>query len=131
MKFTAKVFAVTALLVSATGAFGQTVDPGIQVAKTHKIELNVTGRAQMLGILENVPDPSRHHNRLYLFMKQARIGFKGGFEDKFKFETQFAFGGESANGSNTDLSLLDFYADIPLKDMGHEGTLVKIGQFRV
>lgn len=102
---------------------------GLEVMKTDKLSLNVYGRAQMIGVGENVPDPYRDNNRVYLFMKQARIGFKGNYEE-VKFDTQFAFGGESANGSNNDLSLLDFVADVPLTKFG-DNVWFKIGQFRV
>lgn len=102
---------------------------GLEVLSTDKLSLNVYGRGQMIGVGENVPDPIRSNNRVYLFLKQARIGFRGTY-DEVKFDTQFAFGGESANGTNTDLSLLDFVADIPVKKLG-EDTWFKIGQFRV
>ncbi|HVE13431.1 MAG TPA: porin [Elusimicrobiota bacterium] len=102
---------------------------GLEVLRTDKLSLNVYGRAQMVGVGENVPDPYRDHNRIYLFLKQARIGFKGNYED-VKFDSQFAFGGEDSNGSNTDLSLLDFVADVPVKKLG-ENAVVKVGQFRV
>ncbi|MDE2237200.1 MAG: hypothetical protein KGK30_04875, partial [Elusimicrobia bacterium] len=102
----------------------------VEIVNNDAFGLDVYGREQMLGVLENVPDPYRDHNRLYLFQKQARIGFKGHYEDAFRYDAQFAFGGEDANGSNTDLSLLDFVADVPL-DFGPKGTILKIGQFRV
>ena len=102
----------------------------LEVMKTDKLSLNVHGRGQMIGVGQvGVPDPYRDPNRVYLFLKQARIGFKGNYEE-VKFETQFAFGGENANGANTDLGLLDFVADVPVKKLG-ENTSVKVGQFRV
>ncbi len=123
---------LAATIIAALNSFAgaQTVDPGIPVVNTDKMSLNVFGRGQMIGVGENVPDPIRDHNRIYLFMKEARLGVKGNYDDAFKFEAQLAFGGEDANGSNTDLSLLDLVADVPVKALG-ENTIVKIGQFRV
>ena len=101
----------------------------LELVKNDKLSVITYGRAQMIGVGEYVPDPYRDHMRVYLFLKQARIGFKGLYED-VKFDTQFAFGGENANGSNTDLGLLDFVADVPVPKLG-ENTWFKIGQFRV
>lgn len=102
---------------------------GLELVKNDKLSVNTYGRAQMIGVGEYVPDPYRDHMRVYLFLKQARVGFKGFYED-VKFDTQFAFGGENSNGTNTDLGLLDFVADVPIPKLG-ENTWFKIGQFRV
>lgn len=101
----------------------------MQVVQTDKLGLDMYGRAQMIGVGQYVPDPFRDNMRVYLFLKQARVGFKGNYED-VKFDTQFAFGGEISNPTNNDLGLLDFVADIPVTKLG-EQTVVKIGQFRV
>ncbi len=101
----------------------------LEVVRNDKLSLDIYGRAQMIGVGQYVPDPYRDHMRIYLFLKQARIGFKGMYED-VKFDTQFSLGGENTNGGNTDLGLLDFVADIPLKKLGDD-TWFKIGQFRV
>lgn len=131
MKRPLSLLAAAALLGGlAASALAQSVDPGVPVANGDKTPLNVYGRGQMFGVGQNVPDPIRDHNRIYLFMKQARLGVKGAYEDAFKYDLQLAFGGEDANGSNTDLSLLDFVADVPLKPLGDDAVL-KIGQFRV
>lgn len=114
----------TAALITAPGA------QAMEVLKNEKLGLDVYGRGQMIGVAENVPDPFRDNNRVYLFLKQVRLGFKGNYEDLFKFDAQASFGGENANGSNTDLGLLDFVADVPLRRLGEDVTL-KIGQFRV
>jgi hypothetical protein len=102
-------------------ASGSETDP-------NPLKLDVYGRSQMIGVGEIVTtDPFRDDTRIFLFMKQARLGFKGLYGD-VKFDMQFAFGGESLNGSNTDLSLLDFVVDVPLAS---HYTSLKIGQFRV
>lgn len=102
---------------------------GLEVLKNDKLSLNLHGRGQMIGVGQLVPDPTRDNLRIYLYLKQARLGFKGHYE-QIKFETLMAFGGENANGANTDLGLLDFVADIPIRPWG-ESTVFKIGQFRV
>lgn len=121
---TARGLALAACLAGAgTGAFG------LEVLDNDKLQLELHGRGQMIGVGQNVPDPFRDNNRVYLFLKQARLGFTGRYED-IRFETLAAFGGENANGSNTDLGLLDFVADVPIRPLG-ESAILKIGQFRV
>jgi hypothetical protein len=109
---------------------GLWLNNGVQVVSTYKNKLDIFGRAQLIGTGEIVPDPKAAHQRVYLFLNEARFGIKGQFEDLFKYEMQMNFGGESINGSNTDMSLLDMVADIPLRAMG-ENMIFKIGQFRV
>jgi hypothetical protein len=123
MKRMMRLLAAAALLgnVSSAGA--------MEVFRTDKLSMDMYGRAQMIGVGQYVPDPWRDNMRIYLFMNQARIGFRGNYED-VKFDTQFAFGGEISNPTNNDLGLLDFVADIPVKPLG-EDTWFKIGQFRV
>lgn len=101
----------------------------LPLVSNDKMQLDIHGRGQMIGVGEIVPDPKRDNARIYLFLKQARLGFTGRYEE-VKFETMFAFGGENANGTNTDLGMLDFVADVPLKPLG-EDTILKVGQFRV
>lgn len=122
MKLT-RILAAALLLASTAPA------QAMQVLSTDKMSMDMYGRAQMIGVGQYVPDPWRDNMRIYLFMKQARIGFKGNYED-MKFDTQFAFGGEISNPTNNDLGLYDFVADIPVKPLG-EDTWFKIGQFRV
>ncbi|MDE2291685.1 MAG: hypothetical protein KGL53_06350 [Elusimicrobia bacterium] len=114
----------------ARAAGNSITDEGVPLVTNGPLDINVFGRAQMIGVGEYVPDPVRDNQRVYLFLKQARLGFRGSYKDLFTYETQFAFGGEDANGSNTDLSLLDFVADVPLKPLG-DGVALKVGQFRV
>jgi hypothetical protein len=125
------MMAVAALLGTLVpAALGQAVDPGVPVGNDSSLSLNIFGRGQLLSVLQNVPDPIRDNNRAYMFLKESRFGVKGAYADAFKYEAQLAFGGEDANGSNTDMSLLDFYADVPLKFLGDD-TSFKFGQFRV
>ncbi|MHB2025990.1 MAG: porin [Elusimicrobiota bacterium] len=108
-------------------------DGGIPVVNTDKINLNVFGRLQMLGVGEIVPDPIRAHQRVYSFIQESRLGFRGDFEG-YKFETQLALGGEdtvpAGLNPNVAFTLLDMSVDVPLASMG-EDTSLKVGQFRV
>lgn len=118
-------------LAAAAAVFLGGVAPArtLEVLRTDKLSLEMHGRGQMIGVGEVVPDHIRDHARIYLFLKQARLGFRGRYED-VKFETLFAFGGENANGTNTDLGMLDFVADVPVRPLGEDGVL-KVGQFSV
>ncbi len=117
------------LLMTAALIAGSVPAQAMEVIRNDKTKLDIYGRAQMIGVGQYVPDPYRDHMRVYLFLKQARIGFKGMHED-VKFDAQFALGGENTNGGNNDLGLLDFVADVPVPKLG-ENTWFKIGQFRV
>ncbi len=103
---------------------------GVSLVNNDKAQLDVYGRAQMMGTGEIVPDPKAAHQRVYLFLNEARTGIKGRYEDYFKYDVQMDWGGESINGSNTDMSLLDMVADVPVRALG-DNAIVKIGQFRV
>lgn len=109
---------------------GLWLDNGVAVLNNDKAQLDIYGRAQEIGSLEFVPDPKAANQRVYLFLNEARLGVKGRYEDLFKYDMQLSFGGESINGSNTNMSLLDMVADIPFRFVG-ENTIFKIGQFRV
>ncbi len=139
MRQIGKILAAAALLgglVSASALAGAWEDSGlwlnngVPIVNTDQNKLDIFGRAQMIGTGEIVPDPKAQHERVYLFLNEARLGLKGQYEDLFKYEMQLDFGGESINGSNTNMSLLDMVADIPLRGMG-ENMIFKIGQFRV
>ncbi len=107
-------------------------DGGIPIVNTDKMNLNVFGRMQMLGVGEIVPDPVRAHQRVYSFIQESRLGMRGDFEG-YKFETQLALGGENiveSNQPNVAFTLLDMSVDIPLPRLGKD-TSLKVGQFRV
>jgi hypothetical protein len=125
---------LSAALLAGTGSFVRAeyapFGRGVTLVSKDKLDLSMYGRGQMLGVYENVPDHIRDHNRVYLFMKEARLGWTGSYTDLMRFEVELAYGGEDANGSNTDLSLMNFVADIPIRKLG-ENAVFKIGQFRV
>jgi hypothetical protein len=121
MKISMKLLAA----VLALSSFG-TLD-ALEVVKTDDMNLDVGGRMQLYGLAQHVDDPHRDNERLYLFMKQARVMFSGSYED-YKFHTEIAFGGEEeVQNKNSSLSLLDMWFDIPAP----AGARLRLGQFKV
>lgn len=101
---------------------------GHDVVKTEPFEMNIGGRMQLVGYGQNVNDPVRDHNRVYLFLREARLKVEGRVEE-VKYYTQFVFGAEDVNGSNNGLTGLDFAADIPIPMVN--SLWLKVGQFKV
>ncbi|MFI5349135.1 MAG: porin [Elusimicrobiota bacterium] len=131
---TLAVFAASARFASADEPYNQ-FDRGVTVFNNDKRALDIWGRGQMLGVGEVVSDPVRgaDHERVYEFLKEARVGFNGKEEDLFNYQIEFAYGGENQNTSQSNAGgyeLLDFVADVPVKPLG-ENAIVKLGQFRV
>src|SRR3989344_6022535 len=102
--------AVLALVLLGTYSSG--FGMGLDVLQTDKFDLAIGGRTQLIGHAENVADPVRDNNRLFLFLKQARLNLHGRVHD-YQYNTEWAFAAEDINGSNTSLTLLDFAFDIP------------------
>lgn len=100
----------------------------LEVAKTDQASLNLNGRLQMLGVVQDVPDAVRNDDRIYLFMKQSRLKFSGDAAGA-RYALQWAYGGEDlvATGTGIALTLLDYTVDLPLGG----GHWVKLGQFKV
>jgi hypothetical protein len=99
-----------------------------EVVKNDKFTLNASGRMQWLAVGQKLDDPFRSDDRMYLFMKQARLRLTGKYNDA-KFDVQLAYGGEDviAASPGVGLGLLDFSFDVPTPFK----TRVKVGQFRV
>ncbi|HEY2942014.1 MAG TPA: porin [Vicinamibacteria bacterium] len=99
-----------------------------EVVGNEKFTLNANGRLQWLAVGQKLDDPFRNDDRLYLFMKQARLGLNGKYQD-VKFDLQLAYGGEElvAASPGVGLGLLDFSFDVPTPLKAR----VKVGQFRV
>ncbi len=102
---------------------------GIELLNMDKFGLTMGGRAQLIGYGENVADPVRDNNRIFLFLKQARLNVHGHVAQDYIYNTEWAFAAEDINGSNTSLTLLDFTFDIPVPH--REQTWFKLGQFKV
>lgn len=99
----------------------------VELVKKDDATFNLGGRFQLFGVGERVTDPYKENNRLFLFLKQARIMASGTIED-YKFYTEWAMGGEEAvKNLNSSVSLLDFRADVPASEL----TYLRLGQFKV
>src|SRR5687768_11033283 len=66
---------------------------------TGRFDVDVHGRLQWLGVAQSVKDDFRNDERLFLFMKQARVRLEGRY-DETTFDVQWAYGGEEAVTSN-------------------------------
>ncbi len=92
-------------------------------------EFQLHGRLQTLGFAQSVNDNVADHQRVYLFLKQARLMVSTTYED-VKFDLQLGLGGEEivlAPSPGIALTLLDLSADIPIS----QSFSVKVGQFKV
>jgi hypothetical protein len=91
---------------------------------------NLGGRLQVLGVGEKVNDPIAYKERVYLFMKQARLNVSGK-AGKFKYFSEIGFAGEEeavvAPNPGVTLNLLSCSVDMQLG----ESTFLKVGQFKV
>ena len=113
-------FLMTLVLIMSTQAHA------IELIKKDDASFNLGGRFQLFGLGERVTDPYKENNRLFVFLKQARIMASGQLED-YRFYTEWAMGGEEAvKNLNSSVSLLDFRADIPAT----ETTYLRLGQFK-
>ena len=85
---------------------------------------------QLLGFAQQLDDPYKNDDRLYLFMNRARLRLSGHY-DRVSFYTEMGLGGEDAVVATTgvSLSLLDFAFNVPL--VYSKTTYLKIGQFKV
>lgn len=88
--------------------------------------MNINGQLQLHGALEVVDDPYSDDNRLFLFLRQARLNVNGTYMDS-KYEVEWMMGGEEVPENNSVMSLLDAYFDTPLT----ESVGLKVGQYKV
>lgn len=134
MKRAMSILAIAALVVGMSPA-SYAFDRGIPLVNTDKLSLSLWGRGQLLGVGQALPDPYADHLRIYEFLREARMGFNGNYEDLFKYQIELAYGGENQNTNQSKAGgydLMDYVADVPLKNAGlGENTVFKIGQFRV
>jgi hypothetical protein len=96
------------------------------IVETDSLALGFNPRMQLLGQIERVPDAARDDQRLYVFLKQARIYFPARYEDA-TFLASLAFAGEDEVSSSISLNLMDMYFDIPIFDLFR----VRVGQFKI
>lgn len=115
-------------ILIASVLFGLSEGQAVELVKNENGAFNLGGRFQLLGAGQRVSEDTGHdENRIYLFLKQARINADGALGD-YKYYTEWAMGGEEAvKGLNSSVGLLDFRADIPVG----ENSFVRLGQFKV
>ncbi len=101
---------------------------GIEVYKNDDVDLTIGGRIQVAGYGEIVADPVRPNQRVYLFMKQARLNVHGHVKG-VKYNTEWVGAAEDLNGSNNGLTLLDYSFDLPVPKLGT--SFFRVGQFKV
>jgi hypothetical protein len=116
------------LAILTFAALAATTATAGELVNGPKFGLDAHGRLQWLAVGQSMDDSFRDDNRLYLFMKQARLSFNGRY-DETRFDVQLAYGGENVVGSNVSLGLLDFSFDVPIP--ATKLARVKVGQFRV
>ncbi len=87
---------------------------------------NIGGFFKELGILEVINDNYRNRNRIYLFIKNARLNVTGKYQN-CEYKAEAVFGPEELPKSNSSLSLLDFYVDVPIIS----SLYLRAGQFKV
>lgn len=125
MKTRNLVATLAAALTTASG-----VAHGAEVLRTEHATLNVSGRLQLLAFAQKLDDGARNDERLYLFLKQGRLGVDGNV-DAWRYKMLLAFGGEDEIKAPTpgiSLGLLDMYVDIPVP---LAKSYVRVGQFKV
>jgi hypothetical protein len=114
-----------AMLMAATSAFGA------EVIKAEGMTVDVGGRFQASGSIQQLDDPFRNDTRMYMFLKQARLLMSGNISDT-RFKIQVGFAGEDeakAPSPGVSIGLLDMYVDIPIKALG-ENNFVRVGQYK-
>jgi len=103
--------------------------PSVDSLSGSKLSIAPYGRMQLLGFGQSLTDNVQSGQRVYLYLKQARLGFHGNDGD-IKMDLQFALGGEEiivAPSPGISLQLLDFNIDFPIL----ESIRLKAGQFKV
>ncbi len=90
------------------------------------VTVNMHAYAQGLAVAQNVPDDVRDKNRLYLFVKEARLRWDGTLYGA-TYDIMLAPGAEDITpNTNSALGLLDFSFEAPVM-----GFKLKLGQFLV
>lgn len=114
------------ILITLAMGVGLSQASAVELMKKDDASFNLGGRFQLFGVGQRVIDPYKDNNRVFLFLKQARISASGQIED-YKYYTEWAMGGEEAvKNLNSSVSLLDMRADVPM----FESTYLRIGQFK-
>jgi hypothetical protein len=125
MKVTISLLATLALAVAALAA-APSAASAATLYQNDDVTVNMHAYAQGLAVAQNVPDDVRDKNRLYLFVKEARLRWDGTLYGA-TYDIMLAPGAEDITpNTNSALGLLDFSFEAPVM-----GLKLKLGQFLV
>lgn len=122
MKSIIAVAAIAILTLTGAVHMAQAIE-----LKAGENTVNINGQLQLHGVLEGVDDPWNNDQRLFLFLRQARLSINGDYK-KAKYEVEWMLGGEEVPENNSVMSLLDAYVDVPVLNDAFQ---LKLGQFKV
>ncbi|HEY0783605.1 MAG TPA: porin, partial [Thermoanaerobaculia bacterium] len=98
-----------------------------ELMKSDDLTVNMHAYLQAFGVAQNVPDEVRNSDRVYLFVKEARLRWDGQLYGA-SYDIMLAPGAEDLTpNTNSALGLLDFSVEVPVVT----GYSVKVGQFLV
>lgn len=124
MKVTISLLA--ALALAAALATAPAPASAATLFQNDDVTVNMHAYAQGLAVAQNVPDDVRDKNRLYLFVKEARLRWDGTLYGA-TYDIMLAPGAEDITpNTNSALGLLDFSFEAPVM-----GFKLKLGQFLV
>jgi hypothetical protein len=125
MRVTAPLLAALALAVAALASTSAPASAAT-LFQSDDVTVNMHAYAQGLAVAQNVPDDVRDKNRLYLFVKEARLRWDGTLYGA-TYDIMLAPGAEDLTpNTNSALGLLDFSFEAPVM-----GFKLKLGQFLV
>ena len=125
MKVTISLLAALALAVAAL-AIAPDAASAATLFQNDDVTVNMHAYAQGVAVAQNVPDDVRDKNRLYLFVKEARLRWDGTLYGA-TYDIMLAPGAEDITpNTNSALGLLDFSFEAPVM-----GFKLKLGQFLV
>ncbi|HEV3073144.1 MAG TPA: hypothetical protein VHB47_01900 [Thermoanaerobaculia bacterium] len=125
MKVTISLLAALTLAVAAL-AIAPAAASAATLFQNDDVTVNMHAYAQGVAVAQNVPDDVRDKNRLYLFVKEARLRWDGTLYGA-TYDIMLAPGAEDITpNTNSALGLLDFSFEAPVLD-----AKLKLGQFLV
>ncbi|HYL06173.1 MAG TPA: porin [Thermoanaerobaculia bacterium] len=126
MKVTVSLLAALALAVAALTA-APTAASAATLFQNDDVTVNMHAYAQGVAVAQDVPDDVRSKDRLYLFVKEARLRWDGTLYGT-AFDIMLAPGAEDLTpNTNSALGLLDFSFEVPVTS----DFKIKLGQFLV
>jgi hypothetical protein len=125
MKVTISLLAALTLAVAALAA-APAAASAATLFQNDDVTVNMHAYAQGVAVAQDVPDTVRNKDRLYLFVKEARLRWDGTLYGA-SYDIMLAPGAEDITpNTNSALGLLDFSFEAPVM-----GAKVKLGQFLV